>query len=339
MLTLTRPDLSPITTWQEWTPPKKAIHWRDGRSAMELAKSWFRAGQVSPPQEFLDVLQTMPGSQSLTLLKGIPELVTQLPIRGEGRNHDLWLLGKIGRRQVTICVEAKVDEPYGDHTIAGYNEKAVQRQKGGTPTRVPARIDALLGIIDADPAAWRDVRYQLLTALAGTILQARLDNSPIAVLAIHEFRTAKAGPVKLTENAADLARMLTALGGAVEPVHAPGVFGPWKLAGVDCYIAKVVTQELAQPQSHSGSIPTRMQIVGEPFPMDPNDELTTNDDIRRYALVTFDRVAPQKLLMRLVDPQEYQSFTGLLYQVDRTPENALLLTQIRMTFAPFDSEP
>jgi hypothetical protein len=36
-----------------------------------------------------------------------PECVTALPERGEGRNHDLVMVGKSKKAQVTVCVEAK----------------------------------------------------------------------------------------------------------------------------------------------------------------------------------------------------------------------------------------
>ena len=48
---------------------------------------------------------------SIKLLKGIPELVTPLPERGNGRNHDLVLSGITDHETVTICIEAKYPKP------------------------------------------------------------------------------------------------------------------------------------------------------------------------------------------------------------------------------------
>lgn len=39
MLTLNRPDGSPITKWQEWTQSTKDHHWKAGRSVMEIVRS------------------------------------------------------------------------------------------------------------------------------------------------------------------------------------------------------------------------------------------------------------------------------------------------------------
>ena len=116
-LTLSRPDGTPITHWQMWTRPKKEYQWEPERSAMELAKAWFRQSETSPPEELSQLLHSSERLTTLKLLRGIPERVTSLPERGEGRNHDLWLLGWTKQEQVTICIEAKADEPFGNETV------------------------------------------------------------------------------------------------------------------------------------------------------------------------------------------------------------------------------
>jgi hypothetical protein len=61
MLILTKPNGSPINHFQEWTPPKQKIHWKAGRSAMELARSWFRDNNdhPNPPDELLSLLHPL----------------------------------------------------------------------------------------------------------------------------------------------------------------------------------------------------------------------------------------------------------------------------------------
>jgi hypothetical protein len=60
MLKLTKPDGSAIAQYQEWTPPKQKIHWKAGRSAMELARSCFRDNNdhPQPPDELLSLLHS-----------------------------------------------------------------------------------------------------------------------------------------------------------------------------------------------------------------------------------------------------------------------------------------
>jgi hypothetical protein len=139
MLTLTRPDGALIVKWETWTRPKKEGHWKPGRNAMELARSWFLNDILSPPEELMRLLLSEESLQDLRLLRGVPELVTPLPMKGEGRNHDLWLHGETSSDSVTICVEAKTDEPFGNYSIAEYRERAITRRNRGGTNRSPGQ--------------------------------------------------------------------------------------------------------------------------------------------------------------------------------------------------------
>jgi hypothetical protein len=44
----------PIASWQDWTRPKRDYQWKAGRSAMELARSWFRLGTPFRPSSRWD---------------------------------------------------------------------------------------------------------------------------------------------------------------------------------------------------------------------------------------------------------------------------------------------
>ena len=84
------------------------------------------------------------------MAEGWPEYVTALPERGEGRNHDLLLVGYRDRLRIVVSVEAKVDESFGEK-IGDYWRRARKSKK---PTRVPQRIEALVPMIfgsDARP--------------------------------------------------------------------------------------------------------------------------------------------------------------------------------------------
>ena len=79
---LKKPNGEPINSWEHWTRPKRDYQWKKGRSAMELARVWFRGGQLAVPKEFEALLADSPRLEYLTLETGIPELVTTLPERG-----------------------------------------------------------------------------------------------------------------------------------------------------------------------------------------------------------------------------------------------------------------
>lgn len=217
-----------ITDWRAWTRPKRDYQWRAGRSAMELARAWFVSSTPTCPREISDLLASHPRTAGLRLVKGIPEHVTPLPERGEGRNHDLLLLGHLGTGSVVVSVEAKVDESFGE-TIGTYWNKGRQSAK---PTRVPERIEALMSMAfgaaarpDVDP--WRGLRYQLLTAAAGTAIEASQQQAGTAVVLVHEFRTESMDDENVAVNTEDFQTFVgVLLGLPANEVVSGQLYGP-----------------------------------------------------------------------------------------------------------------
>jgi hypothetical protein len=159
--------------------------------------------------------------------EGFPEFVTKLPQPGEGRNHDLLLRGRRGSRSVVVSIEAKADEPFGEF-IGDYWRRMLRSTR---PTGAPKRIQSLLNLLfgaDADPgrSPWRALRYQLLTGIAGTAIQASRDGADIGVFVVHEFRTADTDGRKIAGNARDLAAFLRVL-----IPNSPGEMMPGALLG------------------------------------------------------------------------------------------------------------
>jgi hypothetical protein len=241
---LESPEGAPITRWQDWTRPKKDYQWVSGRSAMELAKAWFCHGKLSIPREMSNLFQTEKRLNGLELSEGKPEYVTKLPegTESRGRNHDLWLIGNTINDKVTICVEAKADEPFGDETVGSYRMKALKRRESGKSTRVPERIDKLLKLVPGKSEKWQGIRYQLLTALTGTAIQAKIDKSDFAVFVVHEFRTWKTSPENHERNAHDFKTFLDIIGIDGESNHSEMLSGPVKVRGIDCYVGKTTIE-------------------------------------------------------------------------------------------------
>ena len=75
----------PINGWETWTRPKHDYQWKEGRSAMELARSWFTSGTAQCPPELQSLFSTSTRTASLQIDEGHPEFVTGLPERGEGK--------------------------------------------------------------------------------------------------------------------------------------------------------------------------------------------------------------------------------------------------------------
>jgi hypothetical protein len=216
---------------------------------MELARAWFVAPTPTCPQEVSDLLASHPRTARLTLIQGIPEHVTSLPERGEGRNHDLLLLADGENGGTVISIEAKVDESFGE-TIGTY---WANRKRSTAPTRAPERIEALLSMAfgaSARPATdpWRRLRYQLLTAVTGTAIEAARRQSAAAVVIVHEFRTDSANQDNVAFNTKDFQSFVGALLGLQPDEVAHGhLYGPASLApsahlerAVDVFIGKAV---------------------------------------------------------------------------------------------------
>jgi|SRR5579872_152489 len=107
----------------------------------------------------------------------------------------------------TICIEGKADEPFG-RTVAEELRKARQRRETSFPERLDWLTCSLLGM-----SAFKDdahlvlsdgisgLSYQLLAAIAGTLLEAGIQEATAAVFVVHEFRTKATSDTKLQANA------------------------------------------------------------------------------------------------------------------------------------------
>lgn len=179
---------------------------------MELARSWFTAAAPAVPGEMRQLLATHPLTQEAVFTDGWPELKTRLPFPGEGRNHDLVLVGKAAGGTILCSVEGKVDETMGPE-IGAYWRKS----KRAGSSRAWRRIDALLAsAFGVDARATEPPRstlpYQLLTALVGTAIEASNRSCALGVLCVHEFVTESAKPELVEKNARDYGAFMEALG-------------------------------------------------------------------------------------------------------------------------------
>lgn len=236
-----------VDDWFHLAPPKGGTRqWRDGRSAKELAKAWFRGGTPAVPKELEALFKSHLATHGLIIERGIPEMRTQLDdFEGEKRNHDLILLGHAGDVNTLVAIEAKADEEF-DQTIQQRLEKTV-----GTSSNIPRRIDLLSRSIFGRPIDEElgQTRYQLLHGLAGTLIEAKNQGATQAVFVVHEFISDKVAPENVDRNAADFERFVRALSGwegspigagkLVGPIRVPG--GEFVPAAIPAFIGKVTT--------------------------------------------------------------------------------------------------
>jgi len=86
-------EIKSVDDWFKFAPPKKGLyHWKDGRSAKELAKAWFPAeGNPIVPDELQALLESRDETRGIAFEQGEPERVILFDTCGEGRHADLVL--------------------------------------------------------------------------------------------------------------------------------------------------------------------------------------------------------------------------------------------------------
>jgi len=75
-----------------------------------------------------------------------------LPGKGYDSQNDLFVLAKSGSALITIAVEGKVSEPFGNETVTEW-------LKGGSDNK-QARVQGLAGIIGLSVSDILPIRYQ-----------------------------------------------------------------------------------------------------------------------------------------------------------------------------------
>lgn len=159
-------------------------HWRKGYSARSLAFCW-ESCPGAFPQEVKQTLATSPHLAGLEMLLAIPEHKVPLPGGRAASQNDIWILGKRSSELVSMAVEGKVAESFGQN---------ITDWLSGTPS--PGRLERLnflcstLGISQPLPG---EIRYQLLHRTVSAILEARRFQASHAVMLVHSFSAQQDG--------------------------------------------------------------------------------------------------------------------------------------------------
>lgn len=235
-----------LDDWKELGGPKSEDQWRAGRSAQELAKAWCVNGAPEIPLDLRALFDSHPATRGFQFESGSPEHRIAFDEHGgEPRNADMAFVGTAAGSRVAVTIEAKADEPFGgtvletlgqalERVIANENSRGVRRVEDLVRWIVPPRRKGLPGV--------GGLRYQLLTAVAGTIAYAETERVDLAVLVVHEFVTDATADKRHADNEADLRRFLHRLSG--EPVAGPlGILGPFAIGNAPpLLIAKLTTR-------------------------------------------------------------------------------------------------
>lgn len=190
-------EIHDLREWEEVGGPKESYQWKEGRSALELARCWI-SGEAQPKVESLLERQFA----EITLEFGIAEKQTRFDSFSGPRHHDLLVEAISARGKVIIGVEGKADEPF-DLSLFEKKAKTEKDLRANRNSKSKRRLvemtECFLGISideleEGDPRG--ELGYQLLSALAGTLADAKLADSGSAVLLIHEFVSSETDDAK-----------------------------------------------------------------------------------------------------------------------------------------------
>lgn len=249
----------PITTIDEWCDElneREKAKFVPFYSAYETARAWTEPNRIPPDIADLFELDPLKG---FSLERAVVEQRTKFDAYGGPRHHDLLLRARHtgDGRIAVIGIESKVNEDFGATLDGECKAAAARGKRGDYKSNFPARLHDLSEALlnrdlppeqPYDPAD-KDLRYQLLSALAGTLVEAKIAKAEIAMVLVHEFQTplSKQGVEKRSSRR--IQELLKRFGRAPTaelPVGQP--LGPYKVrgggkipAGATFYIAKVRT--------------------------------------------------------------------------------------------------
>ncbi len=197
----------------------KPSHWREGRSAYELAHSWIAAGDI--PSRVRKVLDGCPVFKNAILVEGFFEHQTDLRSAGHPTQTDLLTVLRLSNAAyAVIAVEAKVDEPFGP-IIRDWNDGTGRKEE---------RLSALCNYFDLSQNLILDLRYQLLHRSAAALFEAERYGASQAMTMIHSFSSPG-------EALNDYHSFMQALG--ISPVGPCEVSEPRTFHGIDLRFAWV----------------------------------------------------------------------------------------------------
>jgi len=105
-----------LEAWGVYAQPASATHWKEGRSAWELARAWTEGTATT---DLAALLATDPSLGSLVIETAIAEAQTRFDDHTGGpRNHDLLVIGHNTQGPIVIGIEGKADETYGQTVVA-----------------------------------------------------------------------------------------------------------------------------------------------------------------------------------------------------------------------------
>jgi hypothetical protein len=235
-------EIRNVDQWFELAPPKKGReHWVDGRSALECARAWC-ADQLGPrcPSELADLIASHPDTNGAIFAIVEPECRVHFDkLGGEPRNADIVAIADHPAGRLAINIEAKADETFDD-LVRDVLQAAVKKIANDERTNAVIRVQQLASSILPPPTSGTahlgDLRYQLLTGIAGALAFAIKAEVNRAVFIVHEFVTNQTNNSRLQANADDLDAFVARLTNArLSSLPSGTLHGPFTVPGASLF--------------------------------------------------------------------------------------------------------
>ena len=219
-------------------------HWKVGYSSYALAHLWESVNNARGlPKPVAQVLDAHAELQDAELLLALPEHKVALPGGGFDSQCDLWALLSTEKALISLSVEGKAGEPFGERVGKWLNAGTGANSVTNRRERLRGLCD-LLGLTPAsDFADIGELRYQLFHRTASAILEARRFHANHAVMLVQNF-----GEVATTTGHRDFADFQAFCEHLGAPNMVPGVLaratsvddGKLWLGWIDCPLRPVV---------------------------------------------------------------------------------------------------
>lgn len=170
----------PANRPEDWRPllaePDK--HWKTGYSAKALAYCWQEANDFPRSVKRVFKNSGIELFQDIEMLMAFPEYKVPLPGGRRASQNDIFVLARGNNQLISIMVEGKVSEPFGE-TIA---EWKMQSSRGKEK-----RLTYLCQLLRLDKYKIDHIRYQLLHRIASAVIEARRFDAQNALMLVHSF--------------------------------------------------------------------------------------------------------------------------------------------------------
>ena len=135
-------------------------------------------------------------------------------------------------------IESKADEPFGD-TISEIIKKAEKRKEDTPNSKGLIRISELrIALFGEEDDSQLKLRYQLITAVAGTIAEAKKQNAKSAIFLVQTFISDEIDNKKHLQNQNDLDTFITLFSNSeYTKIHNNQLIGPLKIISNTKYLS------------------------------------------------------------------------------------------------------